>query len=53
MSRYLKTPQTIKELLNAKKVNYFNGRELGQSYYVSEKKFCKKMRSGDCRQYLL
>jgi hypothetical protein len=52
MPKYLKVPQTIKSLNKPRKVNYFNGQELGQSYYVSENKLYKKMKNGDYREIL-
>jgi hypothetical protein len=52
MPKYLKVPQTIKSLNEPRKVNYFNGQELGQSYYISENKLYKKMKNGDYREIL-
>jgi hypothetical protein len=55
MPRYNNQPNTLKELQNPRIVNSYNGKALGITYYISNNKLYKRMKSGlfreICSQY--
>jgi hypothetical protein len=53
MPRYIKELQEVEQLVNPRKVNYFNGRELGQDYYISDDKLYKQMKNGNYRELMI
>jgi hypothetical protein len=53
MSKYIEKPITTKTLENARKVNYFNGKELGRVYYIANDKLYKKTRKDEYCEVLL
>ena len=53
MPRYIKELQEVEQLDNPRKVNYFNGRELGQDYYISDDKLYKQMKNGNYRELMI
>ncbi|GHU19212.1 hypothetical protein FACS189472_08670 [Alphaproteobacteria bacterium] len=53
MPRYLTLPTTVKYLSTARIVNSFNGKKLGQLYYIADGKLWKMMKNGDYREILM
>jgi hypothetical protein len=50
MPRYNNQPNTLKELQNPRIVNSYNGKTLGNTYYISNNKLYKRMKSGLFRE---